>query len=744
MTSDPPPDDFIARWRGSGASERSNCQMFLAELAELLGQARPDPARGTPALDGYCFERPVPFRHTGTTGRIDLYRRGCFVLEAKQGSPEGRPTSPGPALAPARRPGGHRRGTAVRGTRGWDDAMLRARGQAEAYARALPGRIPAVPRHRRCRPRHRALRRLLPHRQDLRPLPRRHPLPHPPRRPARRRRSASASRLVWTDPDALDPAAHRRPRHPRDRRPPRRPRPLLRGAGPRPRRRRPLPDALPLHHVRRGRAACIPENSFQRPARPTSAAHPEHFAPHARGPLGVDEHRRLLRRAPARRAALQRRPLRRRRRRCPSTTSSSRCSSRPRSADWREVEPAIFGTLLERALDPARAPQARRPLHPARLRRAPRPAHRHRAAARRLGERPRRRRHASPTTGKRPEAARRRCTPSTTSSATSACSTPPAAPAISSTSPSKHMKRLEGEVSTSSRSWARPRPPSSLAGHHRRPAPVPRHRAQPARRRHRRARAVDRLPAMALPHPRQAPPPPSRCCATSTTSRTATPCSPGTPPPRASTPKAAPSPAGTAPPPSATRSPASTCPTRKPASRSSTTPTRAPPTGPRPTSSSATRRSSATSACARPSATATPRPSARAYPKDAAERRLRHVLVGEGRRPRPRLGPDKRTGTRRFGLITTNSLRQTFNRRVVAAASRRPQAPALARSSPSPTTLGSRPSDGAAVRIAMTVGAAGIRGWAPVDVVAERTRRRRRLRVEGSPSRSERDGITPI
>ena len=57
----------------------------------------------------------------------------------------------------------------------------------------------------------------------------------------------------------------------------------------------------------------------------------------------------------------------------------------------------------------------------------------------------------------------------------------------------------------------------------------------------------------------------------------------------------------------------------------------------------------------------------RAYPKGAAERRLRDVLVGEGRRASPRLDPDKRTGTRRFGLITTNSLRQTFNRRVVAA-----------------------------------------------------------------------------
>jgi hypothetical protein len=32
----------------------------------------------------------------------------------------------------------HRRGTAIRGTAGWDQAMLRARNQAEQYAKALP------------------------------------------------------------------------------------------------------------------------------------------------------------------------------------------------------------------------------------------------------------------------------------------------------------------------------------------------------------------------------------------------------------------------------------------------------------------------------------------------------------------------------------------------------------------------------------------------------------------------------
>ncbi|MEX1231065.1 MAG: hypothetical protein WEB58_12545 [Planctomycetaceae bacterium] len=31
-----------------------------------------------------------------------------------------------------------KKGTAVRGTKGWDDTMVKAKGQAEQYARALP------------------------------------------------------------------------------------------------------------------------------------------------------------------------------------------------------------------------------------------------------------------------------------------------------------------------------------------------------------------------------------------------------------------------------------------------------------------------------------------------------------------------------------------------------------------------------------------------------------------------------
>ena len=76
--------------------------------------------------------------------------------------------------------------------------------------------------------------------------------PHSPRRPARTRRPREAPAPIWTEPLSLDPA-RRRARHPRDRRQPRRARQAPRSSRPRPGDRGRLPDALPVHHVRRGR-----------------------------------------------------------------------------------------------------------------------------------------------------------------------------------------------------------------------------------------------------------------------------------------------------------------------------------------------------------------------------------------------------------------------------------------------------------------------------------------------------------
>ena len=81
-------DSFIARWTaGEGGQERANYQLFLSELCDVLEVPRPDQASHDTALNTYSFERAVTFREAdGSTarGRIDLYKRGSFVLEAKQ------------------------------------------------------------------------------------------------------------------------------------------------------------------------------------------------------------------------------------------------------------------------------------------------------------------------------------------------------------------------------------------------------------------------------------------------------------------------------------------------------------------------------------------------------------------------------------------------------------------------------------------------------------------------------------
>ena len=130
---------FVGRWQQSAASERANYGLFLIELCEVLGLPRPEPATGEPDRDGYVFERPVTFHNpdgTTSTGFIDLYRHNAFVFETKQGCEAKREATllEQAGLATPRR----RRGHGIRGTETWDAAMLRARGQAEQYAKALP------------------------------------------------------------------------------------------------------------------------------------------------------------------------------------------------------------------------------------------------------------------------------------------------------------------------------------------------------------------------------------------------------------------------------------------------------------------------------------------------------------------------------------------------------------------------------------------------------------------------------
>jgi hypothetical protein len=137
-------DDFIKRWKKSSAAERSNFQPFMQELCETLGVPRPNPATQNESDNDYVFERTVLFQHddgSKTTGRIDLYKRGCFVLEGKQSKK--RENDPrvkqlvqlGLQLGEA---SFTRTGAGKREGRGWDAVMAAAKQQAESYAKALP------------------------------------------------------------------------------------------------------------------------------------------------------------------------------------------------------------------------------------------------------------------------------------------------------------------------------------------------------------------------------------------------------------------------------------------------------------------------------------------------------------------------------------------------------------------------------------------------------------------------------
>jgi type I restriction-modification system DNA methylase subunit len=119
-------EEFIAKWEKCSGHERANYAAFLSDFAHVLGVPTPGPG-GTQKLGDYQFDGPVPGgAEGGGTGFIDLYKRGCFILEAKQSRVCEVPSLPG-LDAPAAEGGGR-----------YDELMRRAFRQARRYAQSLP------------------------------------------------------------------------------------------------------------------------------------------------------------------------------------------------------------------------------------------------------------------------------------------------------------------------------------------------------------------------------------------------------------------------------------------------------------------------------------------------------------------------------------------------------------------------------------------------------------------------------
>jgi hypothetical protein len=124
---------LIERAKASAGAEIANTQKFIERLCDALDLPSPAFSSSNNAENDYAYERRITFKHPdGSTspGRIDLYKRGSFVLEARKHQDQ-LTLLPEDATQ-------IKQGTARRGTGGWDRAMLAARNQAESYARALP------------------------------------------------------------------------------------------------------------------------------------------------------------------------------------------------------------------------------------------------------------------------------------------------------------------------------------------------------------------------------------------------------------------------------------------------------------------------------------------------------------------------------------------------------------------------------------------------------------------------------
>jgi hypothetical protein len=117
---------FLKTWKGSHGNERANYQSFFQDLCVALSVDRPPP-KGNISGAPYCFDKEVKFYHSDretTTRFADFYKEGHFLIEAKQGGETAG------------------KGTAKRGTETYRKAMEKAFFQARSYTPFLPSRPP--------------------------------------------------------------------------------------------------------------------------------------------------------------------------------------------------------------------------------------------------------------------------------------------------------------------------------------------------------------------------------------------------------------------------------------------------------------------------------------------------------------------------------------------------------------------------------------------------------------------------
>ena len=347
-------DAFIGRWEKSGGSELANFQTFAGELCRLLRLPEPEPSQSDNEYNDYTFERRIDFRHDdggATPGRIDLYKRGCFVMEAKQSAkrkakkgadPRQTDMLPEDAMQA-------KAGAAVRGARGWDRIMRAAKRQAEDYARALPaahgwppfilvvdvGHVFEVYADFSGQGKNYAQ---FPDREGYRI----------PLAGLRDPEARARLRAVWTDPLSLDPArrsaevtrdiAERLARIARS----------LEGRGRHPEE---VAEFLMrcLFTMFAEDVGLLPEKGFE-DLLGRMVDTPQHFAPALESLWQVMDEGGY---APQLNAVLKRfnGSLFRNRRAIPLEADEIRELHIAAGRDWRDVEPAIFGALLERALD---------------------------------------------------------------------------------------------------------------------------------------------------------------------------------------------------------------------------------------------------------------------------------------------------------------------------------------------------------------------------------------------------------